>query len=902
MTRPSKTFVAFVCLCAWLVAQNGCANDADSADIRPQPAVSATDASAADSSAPDDPTYPRTVQVNGTPVVIYAPQIRAWDEFEVMEGIAVVEAVPGDANEESRFGVVSFRADAVPDLETRTVRMSNFDVTSITEDGVELPEATLQTLEAALPKARVMPLDLALSYLADDVVAASTPGIISEPPRIFVSRESTVLVLLHGEPVLAPIDGSSLQFAANTNWSLFSDPGSETWYLRNDDTWLTADEYLGPWSWAGALPDALVGLPEDGNWRSTRIAAAQWKGAPAFDPPKVYVSTTPAEMILLVGEPQLVEIGGTGLAYVTNTESQLFRFDDSWYYLVSGRWFVTRELQGDWQPVGELPEEFAAIPEDHVKADVLASVPDTAEARMAALEAQVPTKTAVPLDTQLPEPVTYVGEPNFVDIEGTDLKRAANTLSNVIQVGEQYYLCYSGIWYVADDPNGPWALTADIPAAIYSIPPSSPAYNTTYVKAYDSTPTTVTYGYTSGYSNVHVYYGVPVYGTGWYYPPYYAYYGGYPFYYSYPYTYGSGSYYNPRTGTYGSVSRAYGPYGGWGYASGYNPGTGTYRRAEFAYDYDEWWAAGEAYNPRTGRYAATERHYDADEGEWKIDSEFQGPRGEAQIERRFDDDSGTTKIETGAGGKGTFKRNASDGGWNTSGDITTADGRTIKSSGRYEDGEGRSTLSGSEGGSGTIERSVGADGITREGSFSKDGKSITTETQRSGSGATTRFETSEGGKGVVAGRGADRTAVGQSSSGDIYAAGDGGVYRKTDDGWQKRSGDSWSDVDAGRADRSRAAGGSASGSSTNAWRDQATNRRSTANRELSSTTPRQTYGGNRSQAGNRTYGSNRSYGGTGSRSLNRDYQARQRGMSRSSRINRGGMRGRGGARGGGRRR
>ncbi|MCC6931887.1 MAG: DUF3313 family protein [Deltaproteobacteria bacterium] len=39
-----------------------------------------------------------------------------------------------------------------------------------------------------------------------------------------------------------------------------------------------------------------------------------------------------------------------------------------------------------------------------------------------------------------------------------------------------------------------------VTSAIYSIPPSSPKHNVTYVKVYDSTPTTVVTGYTSGYS------------------------------------------------------------------------------------------------------------------------------------------------------------------------------------------------------------------------------------------------------------------------------------------------------------------------------------------------------------------------------------------------------------------
>ena len=92
----------------------------------------------------------------------------------------------------------------------------------------------------------------------------------------------------------------------------------------------------------------------------------------------------------------------------------------------------------------------------------------------------------------------------------------------------------------------------------------------THVKVYDSDPSSVSMGYTSGYYGSYVSYGVVVYGSGWYYPPYYyynPYYYNYPIYYPYPHSYGAGAWYNPNTGTYGRGARAYGPYGGAGFGS-----------------------------------------------------------------------------------------------------------------------------------------------------------------------------------------------------------------------------------------------------------------------------------------------------------------------------------------------
>jgi hypothetical protein len=109
-----------------------------------------------------------------------------------------------------------------------------------------------------------------------------------------------------------------------------------------------------------------------------------------------------------------------------------------------------------------------------------------------------------------------------------------NTSYDVLRVGGTYLLCYSGAWYDASSPIGPWVLTSSVPDEVYAIPASSPSYPVTYVAVEDSTDVSVTYVYTSGYHGMYTYYGVPMYGTGWYYPPYYYPYPYYPIYYPIP--------------------------------------------------------------------------------------------------------------------------------------------------------------------------------------------------------------------------------------------------------------------------------------------------------------------------------------------------------------------------------
>jgi hypothetical protein len=48
------------------------------------------------------------------------------------------------------------------------------------------------------------------------------------PPRIFASTRAASLVVFDGEPILAPIAGTSLSYAVNTNWDVFNDASTKT--------------------------------------------------------------------------------------------------------------------------------------------------------------------------------------------------------------------------------------------------------------------------------------------------------------------------------------------------------------------------------------------------------------------------------------------------------------------------------------------------------------------------------------------------------------------------------------------------------------------------------------------------------------------------------------------------
>ena len=257
--------------------------------------------------------------------------------------------------------------------------------------------------------------------------------------------------------------------------------------------------------------------------------------------PTLIVVSQPTELIVTSGEPTWEKIPSTGLSFISNTASHVFRLDSDKgiYVLISGRWFRSGAFAGPWAYVApeKLPKDFAAIPDESPQENVKASVPGTRQAKEAAIASSIPQTTKVERAKASMEPApAFDGGPKLAAIEGTPLSYVVNCPTPVIKVDEKtWYACQNGVWFVATSATGPWTVADKVPAVIYTIPASSPVHYVTYVKVYRTDPTYVWVGYTPGYYGAMVTDpGVVVYGTGYTYVPYVS----TTVYVSYPVTYG----------------------------------------------------------------------------------------------------------------------------------------------------------------------------------------------------------------------------------------------------------------------------------------------------------------------------------------------------------------------------
>jgi len=518
-----------------------------------------------------DEEWPHEIETAKGLVVLYQPQVDSLDG-DLLSGRSAVSIKP-TGQDEPIFGAAWLEGRIETDYDTRTVTFSTVEVPRVRfQDASDEQQEGL----AALLTAEIPTWDIELSLdelmasleIADQQSLAAT-NFDDSPPIILFTDEPTVLVSIDGEPSFQELEGTGVQTVINTPFLIAQDPDKkDRYYLyAGADSWYEARAVEGPWSSTTKVPKKIKQLePEDEEIEPEDEAESPDR------PPGIMIATEPTELIVTEGQPQFLPLGDGSLLIIKNTESDVLRENTTQriFVLLSGRWFASKSINGPWEFVASdaLPETFSGIDPDSDYGYLLTWVAGSELAEETALDSYVPQTAAIKKSATIE--VTYDGEPKFEPIEETSLFYAVNTESQVIQAGSKYYCAEDGVWYVADNPNGPWRVATEVPDEIYTIPASNPNYNVTYVYVYDSTPEVVYVGYYPGYTGSYLYNGCVVYGTGWYYRPWH------------------GRYYYPRYRTWGFSVR-WNPWYGWSFGFGMTTGRFTFGIGFGRWGHRGWW-------------------------------------------------------------------------------------------------------------------------------------------------------------------------------------------------------------------------------------------------------------------------------------------------------------------------
>ena len=150
------------------------------------------------------------------------------------------------------------------------------------------------------------------------------------------------------------------------------------------------------------------------------------------DPPKILLSTTPAMLVSIDGEPAFRDIEGSMYERVINTPFLIIRGGrDHYLYTGGGAWYSSRAIEGPWMRARSVPAEIAGMVEQ-------SDEPTEDIGDVEVVVAKEPT-----------ELIVSAGPPSWAPVEGMNLLYMDNTDSNVfLELSTQsYYVLLSGRWF-----------------------------------------------------------------------------------------------------------------------------------------------------------------------------------------------------------------------------------------------------------------------------------------------------------------------------------------------------------------------------------------------------------------------------------------------------------------------
>ncbi len=293
--------------------------------------------------------WPKVLKAGTETFTLYEPQLDSWDQYRLSAHGAV--SVLADGAKEPVYGVVELAAVTVVDRTARSVSFLYFGVAQATfrwapAAAARYGAAIQSALQGGPSTMSLDRLEQALRVLGAEKKSAAVP-VRNDPPRFVFSQVPAMLVLVDGDPVWRPAQGTKLLRLLNTRALVVQD-STGTSFLNLWDGWMQAASLAGPWTVARKAPkgadalakqlaaqrtvDLLEGAPDDETKKLPSLKSG---------PPVLYVATRPTELVVFEGAPDYVPIDGTQLLYAANTTGNVFvdMASQSTFVLVTGRWF-----------------------------------------------------------------------------------------------------------------------------------------------------------------------------------------------------------------------------------------------------------------------------------------------------------------------------------------------------------------------------------------------------------------------------------------------------------------------------------------------------------------------------------------------------------------------------------
>ncbi len=206
-----------------------------------------------------------------------------------------------------------------------------------------------------------------------DPQTGQTPSLfkLPGPPDVYVAARPSELIVMNGEPIYAPIRGTSLEYVKNTTAGLFKDTRTGKVYALLSGRWFSAPSLGGPWAYVPPknLPRDFARIPDDSPKENVKASVPGTEQAneaviSAGIPQTAVVDRQHTTFTQVIDGPvHLRPIAGTSLYYVFNAADPIIKVSDfHWYALHGAVWFTASDVTGPWSVATEVPAAIYAIP------------------------------------------------------------------------------------------------------------------------------------------------------------------------------------------------------------------------------------------------------------------------------------------------------------------------------------------------------------------------------------------------------------------------------------------------------------------------------------------------------------------------------------------------------------
>ncbi len=202
------------------------------------------------------------------------------------------------------------------------------------------------------------------------------------------------------------------------------------------------------------------------------------------DPPNIILSSEPAILIYIDGNPSFRNVQETAFKRVINTRPLILKDSSGKHYLhLFDGWMESAEISGPWKVCENPHKDLNKAKEDAIaggQVDLLEgpSDPEDEKEKPSLEKGPIPV---IHVATQPTELIVTEGEPKFAAIEGTALSYAENTTGHIFKHTSEksLYLLISGRWFRSASLKGPWEFVpgGKLPEDFTKIPDDSPKEN-----------------------------------------------------------------------------------------------------------------------------------------------------------------------------------------------------------------------------------------------------------------------------------------------------------------------------------------------------------------------------------------------------------------------------------------